>query len=231
MSEESLIPGLGRSPRGRNGNSLQYSHQENSMNRGYWRVRANGVAKSWTWLNVWACTHTYSTGNSTEYSAMTCMGKDAKKSGYMCMYHWFTSLYTWNWHNMANQLYFNKHFFKKTEHTHTHTHIIKGPPVPAHTPYVVLAPPLLSHLRIWIHRLSILSPQPASQRPIPSFPYHLSICSLMNSNGILFFFSPPQILRTSRDYIQVSIWFKISQSKASLRMASKMYHYLEPQKT
>ena len=75
-------------------------------------------------------------------------------------------------------------------HTHTHTHIIKGPPVPAHTPNVVLAPPLLSHLHIWIHRLSILSPQPASQRPIPSFPYHLSICSLMNSNGILFFFFP-----------------------------------------
>ena len=39
----------------------------------------------------------YSTGNSTQYSVMACMGKESKKkSGYMCMYNWFTLLYTWN---------------------------------------------------------------------------------------------------------------------------------------
>ena len=52
MRDASLIPGLGRSPRGRNGNLLQYSHRENSMDIGGWRVTANGVAKSWTRLSV-----------------------------------------------------------------------------------------------------------------------------------------------------------------------------------
>ena len=32
-----LIPGLGRSPREGNGNPLQYSHLENSMDRGAWQ--------------------------------------------------------------------------------------------------------------------------------------------------------------------------------------------------
>ena len=39
------IPGLGRSPGGGNGNALQYSCQENPMDRG-----AHGVAKSQTRL-------------------------------------------------------------------------------------------------------------------------------------------------------------------------------------
>ena len=39
-------PGLGRSPGERNGNPLQYSCLENSMDRGAWR--AHGVAKSQT---------------------------------------------------------------------------------------------------------------------------------------------------------------------------------------
>ena len=41
-----LIPGLGRSPREENGNRLQYSCQENSMDRGAWRATVHGVAKS-----------------------------------------------------------------------------------------------------------------------------------------------------------------------------------------
>ena len=43
-----LISGLGRSPREGNGNPLQYSSLENSMDRGAWRVSAHGVAKSQT---------------------------------------------------------------------------------------------------------------------------------------------------------------------------------------
>ena len=39
-----LIPGSGRSPRGKNGYPLQYSCLENCMDRGAWRV--HGVAKS-----------------------------------------------------------------------------------------------------------------------------------------------------------------------------------------
>ena len=45
-----LIPGSGRSPGVGNGNSLQYSCQENPMDRGAWRATVYGVTKSWTWL-------------------------------------------------------------------------------------------------------------------------------------------------------------------------------------
>ena len=42
-----LIPGLGRSPGKGNGNALQYSCLENSLDRGAWRATVHGVAKSW----------------------------------------------------------------------------------------------------------------------------------------------------------------------------------------
>ena len=45
-----LIPGLERSPGVGNGNPLQYSCLENSMDRGAWRARVHGVKKSWTRL-------------------------------------------------------------------------------------------------------------------------------------------------------------------------------------
>ena len=41
-----LMPGLGRSPGGGNGNSLQYSCLENSMERGVWCSTVHGVAES-----------------------------------------------------------------------------------------------------------------------------------------------------------------------------------------
>ena len=41
-----LIPRLGRSPAEGNGNPLQYSHLENSMDRGAWQATVHGVAKS-----------------------------------------------------------------------------------------------------------------------------------------------------------------------------------------
>ena len=50
VRDTGLIPGLGRSPGGGNGNPLQYSCLENSMERGAWRAAVPGVAKSWTWL-------------------------------------------------------------------------------------------------------------------------------------------------------------------------------------
>ena len=40
------IPGLGRSPGEGNGNPVQYSCLENSMDRGAWRATVHGVAKS-----------------------------------------------------------------------------------------------------------------------------------------------------------------------------------------
>ena len=46
-----LIPGLGRSPGEGNGNPLQYSCLENSMDRGAWQATVHGVAKSQTRLS------------------------------------------------------------------------------------------------------------------------------------------------------------------------------------
>ena len=43
-----LIPGSGRSPGEGNGNPLQYSCLENSMDRGSWQATVYGVAKHWT---------------------------------------------------------------------------------------------------------------------------------------------------------------------------------------
>ena len=44
------VPGLGRSPGEGNGNPLQYSCLENSMDRGAWRATVHEVAESWTRL-------------------------------------------------------------------------------------------------------------------------------------------------------------------------------------
>ena len=43
-----LIPGLGRSPGGVNGNPFQYSCLEKSMDRGAWWATVHGAAESWT---------------------------------------------------------------------------------------------------------------------------------------------------------------------------------------
>ena len=56
-----LIPGLGRLPGGGRGSLLQYSHLENSMDRGAWQATVHGVPKSQTplkELSKHACTHT-----------------------------------------------------------------------------------------------------------------------------------------------------------------------------
>ena len=45
-----LISGLGRSPGEGDGNPLQYSCLENSMDRGAWQAIVHGVTKSWTRL-------------------------------------------------------------------------------------------------------------------------------------------------------------------------------------
>ena len=45
-----VIPGSGRAPGGRNGNPLQYSCLEHSMDRGAWQATIHRVAKSQTRL-------------------------------------------------------------------------------------------------------------------------------------------------------------------------------------
>ena len=47
------IPGLVRSSGGGNGNLLQYSCLENSMDRRAWRATVYGVIKRQTWLSNW----------------------------------------------------------------------------------------------------------------------------------------------------------------------------------
>ena len=51
MGDPGSIPKLGRSPAEGNGNPLQYSCLENSMNRSAWQVTVHRVAKSQTQLN------------------------------------------------------------------------------------------------------------------------------------------------------------------------------------
>ena len=48
--DSGLTPGSGRSPGGGNGNPLQYSCLENSLDRGAWWATVNRVAHSWTRL-------------------------------------------------------------------------------------------------------------------------------------------------------------------------------------
>ena len=53
------FPGLGRSPGEGNGNSLQYSCLENSMDRRAWQDIVHGVTRSWMGLSDRAYMHTY----------------------------------------------------------------------------------------------------------------------------------------------------------------------------
>ena len=48
LRDAGSIPGLGRSPRGGNGNPLQYSGLENPTDRGAWQAIVHGVEKSQT---------------------------------------------------------------------------------------------------------------------------------------------------------------------------------------
>ena len=50
VRDEGSILGSWRSPRGWNGNPLQYSCLENPMDRGAWLATVHRVTKSWTWL-------------------------------------------------------------------------------------------------------------------------------------------------------------------------------------
>ena len=61
--EAGLTPGSGRSPGVGNGNPLQYSCLENSMDRGDWLTTVHWVTKSGTWLS----THAHTWDNMSSY--------------------------------------------------------------------------------------------------------------------------------------------------------------------
>ena len=48
VADTGSISGSGRSPGEENGNPLQYSCLEHSMDRGAWQTTVHGVTKSWT---------------------------------------------------------------------------------------------------------------------------------------------------------------------------------------
>ena len=58
IREGGSFPELGRSPRRRHGNPLQYSCLENPMDRGAWWATVHGITKSRTWLKRLS-THTH----------------------------------------------------------------------------------------------------------------------------------------------------------------------------
>ena len=58
VGDPGSIPGLGRSPGEGNGNPLQYSCLENSMDGGAWWATVHGVAKSRTPLSDFTSLHT-----------------------------------------------------------------------------------------------------------------------------------------------------------------------------
>ena len=51
VGDEDSVPGWERSPGGGNGNPLQYSCQDNPMDKGAWRATVHGVAKTQTQLS------------------------------------------------------------------------------------------------------------------------------------------------------------------------------------
>ena len=60
MGDSSSIPGSGKSPGGGNGNPLQYSCLENSVDKGAWQATVLGVTRSLKQLRMLAGTYSRS---------------------------------------------------------------------------------------------------------------------------------------------------------------------------
>ena len=73
---------------------------------GYQRGEAGGWHRSLglTYTHSYNKGQLYSTGNATQYSVITYMGKNLKKNESMYLNNWSTLLHTWNYHNIVNQL-------------------------------------------------------------------------------------------------------------------------------
>ena len=66
-ADSGSIPGSGRSPGVGNGNPLQYSCLENSMENSWW-VECMGVTKSWTQLSTHTHAHIFRNWNSGHHN-------------------------------------------------------------------------------------------------------------------------------------------------------------------
>ena len=69
------IPGSGRSPRGGNGNPLQYSCLEDSMDRGAWQTAVHRIAKSQTRLGDYTFTLLCIKYYKSSIDDLKCMGE------------------------------------------------------------------------------------------------------------------------------------------------------------
>ena len=65
IRDTGLIPGSGRSPRGRHGDPLQYSCLENPMDRGVWQAIVHCAKKSQTWLKLFSTHLSFKGGSET----------------------------------------------------------------------------------------------------------------------------------------------------------------------
>ena len=77
------ISGLGRSPGGGQGNSLQYSCLETPMDRGAWRATVHRVTQSWTRLKQLS-THTYT---CQQHQVFTNRGQGEKRERVFSSFH------------------------------------------------------------------------------------------------------------------------------------------------
>ena len=66
-AETGSIPGSGRSPRGGNGNTLQYSCLENLMNRGAWQATVQRVTKNQTRMSTHTVTYYFQLIYTTDF--------------------------------------------------------------------------------------------------------------------------------------------------------------------
>ena len=66
--------------------------------------------------------------------------KNLRENGYVYMYDWVTLLYSRNDHNLVNQLYFHKTFFKKrlNKNGHWYVHICCTLPNERKLPFLFL---------------------------------------------------------------------------------------------
>ena len=96
-----LISGSGRSPGRGNGNPLQYSCWENSMDRGAWWTAVHGVTKSWTRLSMHSCIFTNWRFETTLHST--------NLEAPFFQLHWLNSCFHvtfWNSHNISDFFFF-----------------------------------------------------------------------------------------------------------------------------
>ena len=117
------ILGLGRSPGGGNGNLLQYSYQENPLDRGSWWTIVCGVAKSQIQLSDKAHTKTYLKRQKTILQKLQNTVKGTEDDTHRwkgILYHWMEESILSKWlyyprqstESMQSLSKYQWHFFK-----------------------------------------------------------------------------------------------------------------------